>query len=68
LSDSRFEILPARVLLYFWPHAEEQIITISFHAEIPGEFRSAPSSLSDYYNPLNRIDLPPTRFVVVDET
>jgi len=66
LSDSRFEILPDRVLLYFWPHAEEQIITISFHAGIPGEFRSAPSSLSDYYNPLNRIDLPPTLFVVVD--
>jgi len=65
LSDSRFEILQDRVILYFWPRPEEQIIDISFRAEIPGEFRNAPSSLSDYYNPLNRIDLPPSQFNVI---
>jgi len=66
LPNSRFEILPDRVVLYLNPEPGGTEIEIPFTVEISGDFLTAPSSLADYYNPLNRLDLAPVRIRVKD--
>jgi len=66
-AGGRYEIRPDRVVLYLWPSAEGETVTIRFRPRIAGRFHAAPTSVEDYYNPLARIILPPLLFEVNSE-
>jgi hypothetical protein len=60
----RYEIRPDRVVLYLWPHGGQAKVEVRFRPRLALDAQSAPSQLYDYYNPDERVVLPPTRFKV----
>jgi hypothetical protein len=56
-----FEVFPDRVVFYMWAMIDNQI-TFSFTPRFAGNMVTAPSCLYDYYNPEERLTLPPHRF------
>jgi hypothetical protein len=63
-----YELQPDRVIFYLWPRwgADNAGVHFSFRFRPRYGIRAvtAPSSLTDFYNPDVRVVLPPTRFTV----
>jgi hypothetical protein len=61
---NRYDVLPDRLVVYLWPHAGAARFRFKFRPRYGLNALTAPSQLSDYYNPEARTVVPPTRFVV----
>ncbi len=60
----RYEVRPDRVVLYLWPFGGQAKVDVRFRPRLALDAKSAPSQLYDYYNPDERVRLPPKRFTV----
>jgi hypothetical protein len=63
-SVSQYDILPDRVVLYFWPRAGGTKFDFSFRPRFGLNAQTAASSVYDYYNPEARATVAPVRFSV----
>jgi hypothetical protein len=61
---TRYDVLPDRVVVYFWPHTGAARVRFKFRPRLRLNALTAPSQLYDYYNPEARSVVRPTRFVV----
>lgn len=59
-----FDVLPDRIILYFWPRAGGGKASFSFRPRFAMEAWAAPSVLYDYYNPEARAVVVPAKFSV----
>jgi len=64
-SLSRYDVQPDRLILYLWPSAGGSKFTFSFRPRFALKARTAPSLLYDYYNPDERLVLPPADFHIL---
>ena len=63
-SITQYDILPDRVILYFWPRAGGTKLDLKFRPRFGLRAQTAASVVYDYYNPEARAIVAPTRFVV----
>jgi uncharacterized protein YfaS (alpha-2-macroglobulin family) len=62
---SRYELQPDRLILYLWPsNASGSVLQFQFTPRYSIRAKSAPAVLYDYYNPEERVVLPPKRFEI----
>ena len=59
-----YEIQPDRVVFYLWPRAGGTTFSFAFKPRFRMSAQSSESVLYDYYNPLARTSVSPTRFTV----
>ena len=60
----QYEIQPDRVVAYLWPRAGGIAFDFAVRPRLAMKAQSAPSKLSDYYNPDAQVVVPPTAFDV----
>ena len=61
---SRYEILPDKIIVYFWAQAGGTKFNFTFKPRYGINAQTAPSLLYDYYNPEARATLVPLKFAV----
>jgi len=61
---NQYDVLPDRLILYLWPHAEGTTFSFSFRPRFGLSAETTPSVLYDYYNPDATSTVMPTKFVV----
>jgi len=60
----KYEVLPDRIIAYLWPRAGGSRFEFKFRMRYGLRAQAPASSVYDYYNPEERVVVPPTQFVV----
>ncbi|MBL8113150.1 MAG: carboxypeptidase regulatory-like domain-containing protein [Acidobacteria bacterium] len=63
----QYEVQPDRVVFYVWPlwgDKPRSVFSFRFRPRYPIRALTAPSTLTDFYNPDARVTIPPARFTV----
>jgi len=61
---NRYDILPDRLVLYFWPVAGGATVDFTVRPRTSMTVKTAPSMLYDYYNPGARAEVVPAQLTV----
>ena len=64
LGINHYEVLPDGVTFYLWPAAGGVKFEFAFAARISMRAQSRSAVLYDYYNPAERVEVPPVHFTV----
>jgi hypothetical protein len=60
----QYDVLPDRIVLYLWPRTGGAKLDFQFRPRFGLAAKTAPSVISDYYNPESRVVLPHVKFRV----